>query len=254
MNYIFENTPKSLTLLNKRYYSNNAQYDFWKNGFLKINIEGPEKNNLLDRLQEIYKKRDMFNFIKKEKYNNSEQLDLRESDEFYDFAVLFLKEFKILKKINFITCKNLQLSNLTIRINCNAKKNDGFWGEHRDTAYVKNKTIKGNVPPLTHLIYYPNLNNFPKVEKQLRLWKMSHRRMYSGILEKLSKIFCKKEDIFTNNDQMLLFDGSIIHAVGYTSNPRGNLRLIFSFLDQHQIYDGIEHYEKINRWKKIINS
>jgi hypothetical protein len=64
----------------------------------------------------------------------------------------------------------------------------------------------------------------------------------------------KKEDIFTNNDQMLLFDGSIIHAVGYTSNPQGNLRLIFSFLDQHQIYDGIEHYEKINRWKKIINS
>jgi hypothetical protein len=83
---------------------------------------------------------------------------------------------------------------------------------------------------------------------------MSHRRLYNGILEKLLKIFCKKVDIFTNNDQMLLFDGSIIHAVGYTSNPQGNLRLIFNFLDQHQIYEGIEHYEKINRWKKIINS
>lgn len=254
MNYIFENSPESLTLKNKRYYSNNAQYDFWKNGFLKIDISGPEKNNLFKKLQEIYLNREIFNFIKKEKYNNSEQWDLREKDEFYDFAILFLKQFNILKKISFITCKNLQLSNLTIRINCNTKKTNGFWGEHRDTTYLKNKTIKGNVPPIILLIYYPNLNNFPKIEKQLRLWNMSNRRMYSGILEKLSKLFCEKIDIFTNNDQMLLIDGSTIHAVGYTSNPQGNLRLIFSFLDEHQIHNDIEHFEKINRWKKIISS
>ena len=51
---------------------------------------------------------------------------------------------------------------------------------------------------------------------------------------------------------MTLFDGALKHAVGYTNNPKGNLRLIYSFLDKSQIFNGIEHQNKIEKWHNTI--
>lgn len=245
--------PKLFNLVNK-HYSNKHQYDFWNDGFLKIAAEqGSIFQNLIKKLKLIYIERNTNKFFKKEKYNAFDQFDYNGPIEDFDFCISYLKDSKIIEDLKFITCKDLTLTNVTIRINLNKKNTNGFWGEHRDTAILKDKSIKGNVPPLTHMIFYPNLNNFTEDENQLKIWKGSHRKMYHGKIDKLMSIFRKKIFIKSSNKDFLLFDGSILHGIGHTNNPMGNLRLIFSFLDKRQIYDSIEHIDKIKRWGKILN-
>lgn len=246
-----QNTNKYI-LINK-HYSNEEQYKYWKDGYIKIPINfEKEENKLFLKLKYLYETRQ--NFFLKKKYTNSQQFDFNGKIEDYDFCIEFLKKLKLVEKLKFISCSDLVMTNITIRINQNFRNTDSFWGGHRDTSFKLNKSLKGNVPPLKHLIYYPNLNNFPDKENQLKIWVGSHHRMHNGIYDDIFSIFEKKKIVRSDNDSMIFFNGSIKHAIGYTRNPKGNLRLIFSFLDIRQIYSGMEHFDKIQKWNDVLNN
>ena len=61
------------------------------------------------------------------------------------------------------------------------------------------------------------------------------------------------EDTKTDDDNMLLFNGTLKHAIGYSNNPKGNLRLSFSFNNRHQLHDKIADHDSVIRWNKILN-
>jgi len=241
----------SFVKINK-HFSNTYQYDFWKNGYVFVPL-GKEiaDKYLLNNLANLYNNKES-NFFTKDKYVDSNQFDFNSNIEKLDFIIDFLKSTKIMDSLKFITCSDLVLTSIRIRINQNIKKSNSFWGRHRDTSFLTNQSVTGNVPPLKHLIYYPNLNNFKKDENQLKIWEGSHRKIFSGHLDNFLSFLRKKIIIKTSNETMTLFEGSLIHAIGYTDNPNGNLRLIFDFLDRQQIFDGIEHQKNIERWDKMI--
>ena len=243
---------EKFTKVNK-HFSNEKQYNFWKDGFISIPLKfDQKKQNFLNNLINIYENyRTSKDFFIKEKYKSSEQYDFCGNIEDLDFCVKFLRDIKIIEEMNFICCSNLILTNVTIRINRNLSSTK-FWGDHRDTSILKDKSIKGNVPPVKNLIYYPNLNP-EEIEDQLKIWNGSHRKMFIGIFDRIINSFGKKTIIKSNTNSMILFDGAIKHAIANSKNSKGNLRLIFGFLDINQLHKGIVHQDRIKRWNKILN-
>lgn len=244
---------KSFLKINK-HYSNLHQYNYWKDGFLKIRLDNQLKDDYLKKdLIKIFQNQKE-NFYVKDKYKNFNQLDYKLNVENLDFCVEFIKVSNLINTLNFITCNNLILSDLNIRINQNKKKENKFWGKHRDTSYLKDQSLKGRVPPTKVLIYYPNLQDKDLIENELKVWPGSHRRIFSNFrLDNFFSFFQKKTIIKTDDENMLLFDGALMHAVGIPSNSKGNLRLIFGFIDKHQFHDQIDNYENIIRWNKMLN-
>ena len=242
---------KTFKKINK-HYSNLSQYNYWKDGYIKIPINKTFRDKYLtDGLKNLFTNKEK-NFHTKEKYKNVNQYDLTNKDNL-DFCVQFLKDSDLKNILNFITCNDLILISAKIRINQNIKKMGKFWGGHRDTSILKDLSLKGLTPPSIILIYYPNLEGVMTYENQLRIWPGSHRKMFSHNLDKFFSFFMKKITIKTDDDYMLLFNGSLIHAIGYSNNPKGNLRLIFGFNNRHQFHSEMTDHDLVIRWNKILN-
>lgn len=226
------------------------QSNFWINGFVDFNIENfLLKEKIDNHLKDLVLNKESKNFIIKKKYNNFSQYDLRDDIKNYDIFIDFLKKNNVIKKIAQIICSDLVLVNIRVRINSYSGSSK-FWGGHRDTRKVSNSQFKGHIPPEINLIYYPILFDDDKSENQIKFWSGSHKRIFSKFFDKFFNYFCKKKIIKNSNKKMILFDGSIYHAIGNSTNKRGNLRLIFTFLRQHQIQENIDGLEKIKYWKE----
>ena len=108
------------------------------------------------------------------------------------------------------------------------------------------------MPPAKILIYYPNLDD-AEPENQLKIWVGSHKKIFKSFFDKFINFFSKKIIIKTNSDSMILFNGSIKHAIGNTKNLKDNLRLIFTFIDKSQIHDNIEDRNNFEKWHKYLS-
>ena len=242
---------KSFKKINE-HYSNLSQYDYWKDGYIKIPVNKKFKDKYLtDGLKNLFTNKEK-NFYTKEKYKNVNQFDLTNKENL-DFCVQFLKDSDLINILNFITCNDLILTGAKIRINQNVKKTNKFWGGHRDTFILKDHSLKGLVPPSIILMYYPNLEDVMNDENQLMILPGSHRKFFSDNWDKFFFFFGKKIIIKTDDDNMLLFNGTLKHAIGYSNNPKGNLRLSFSFNNRHQLHDKIADHDSVIRWNKILN-
>ena len=235
----------------QKHYVNTSQKCFWDNGFVNLDIlENKEKKNIFNTLDSINNNSEDYKTIIKDKYKSLKIIDIREDDNFYDDFIDFLKADQLIEKLNFITCKKLIPIAIKIRINGNQKKKNLFFNRHRDT-YKSNNIIYGNIPPLVNLHIYPESPDF-EAEKQLRVWPGSHKRFYNNFIDKININFAKSLDIKTDNNKMLLFDTSLVHAIYPTKNPLGSIRCMFNFLDEHQIHDEIEDYSLVCEWKKRL--
>ena len=242
---------KTFKKINK-HYSNLSQYDFWKDGYIKIPVDKKFKDkHLTDGLKNLFTNKEK-NFYTKEKYKNVNQFDLTNKENL-EFCVQFLKDSDLMNILNFITCNDLILTGAKIRINQNVKKTNKFWGGHRDTSILKDHSLKGLVPPSIILMYYPNLEDVMNDENQLMILPGSHRKIFSENWDKFFSLFRKKIIIKTDDDNMLLFNGSLMHAIGYSSTSKGNLRLSFSFNNRHQFHDKIADHDLVVRWNKMLN-
>ena len=230
------------------------QYNYWKDGYIKVPLNKRfKKKYLIDNLKNLYIDKEE-NFYIKKKYKNFNQFDFSSNIKKLDFCAQFIKDSNLINVLNFITCDDLVLSSINIRINQNIKKKKkSFWGQHRDTSILQDQSVKGLVPPSKILIYYPNLEDVMTYENQLKIWPGSHRKIFPSNWDNFFSIFAKKKIIKTDNDNMLLFNGSLMHAISHSNNPKGNLRLIFGFINKHQLHIEFDGYEKIIRWNKILN-
>lgn len=244
---------KSFKKINK-HYSNESQYKFWKDGYITIPITKFQREKyLLNQLIEITNDLET-NFFVKNKYESYGQFDLKPENKVINHLLSFIKKTNLLEILSFITCSQLILTDINIRINKNLKTENSFWGKHRDTSFIKKNLLKGRVPSTKILIYYPNLNDSFNNDNQLKIWPGSHKKVFvNRVLDNLSTYFQKKKIFKTDSNNMILFDGSIMHEIGTSSNKEGNLRLIFGFVDKQQLNCKIENYNNVIKWNKIIN-
>jgi hypothetical protein len=236
----------------QQHFINSTQKLFWDNGFIHLNVpQNQKKNTIFNILKSVNSNINNYKHVIKEKYKSKGIIDLREEDEFYDPFIDFLIEDDLIKKLNFICCKQFVPIAIKIRINGNQKKEKNlFFNRHRDT-YRSNKILYGNIPPLINLNIYPQFFT-DKPEKQLKLWPGSHKKFYSNNIDKINIFLNKGKDINTSNDHMLIFDTSLVHAIYPTANPQGSIRCMYNFLDTHQIHENLEDYHLIQKWKKKI--
>jgi hypothetical protein len=104
---------------------------------------------------------------------------------------------------------------------------------HRDT-YFDNSRQVGMAPPGIKLIFYPTFIQEP--EPRLLISEGSHRTMLDNAKEdiKIVKLLPTKQ-VKANNDQALIFDTSLFHAVIPDKPNQPSIRLIYSFLAKEQI-------------------
>ena len=123
---------------------------------------------------------------------------------------------------------------------------------HRDTSYYDHR-IKGNVPPIINIHYYPKFSHTP--EPQLELWPSTHHLM--SPLKIIDRIMVKTIipiQIQSDNQNFLIMDTSVIHRIKPTRYNEGAMRLMYAFgrnfqTDTHADHRGL-HELFLNRIKK----
>lgn len=106
---------------------------------------------------------------------------------------------------------------------------------HRDSYQWGTEPIVGAFPAVVKVNFYPQ---FEAPEPRLKFIRGSHRcaandpRFDAMLVEKY-----ENEVLDSSNEQVLIFDSSLVHGVVPDVNPKGSIRLMYSF--------GMEHeYEK----------
>jgi hypothetical protein len=201
---------------------------FYKNGFEIFRFDPCGLDEILKEILDGNLKK---GFSLQQKYSNT--IDLRPSA--VDYSEKFIKALKINQIKSFIrsrTLRDLTLYHAQVRV---ASSTISYMNWHRDSYYDLERK-SGMSPPGYKIIYYPSFNN--QIEQRLYVAPGSHRIMIDQQVEDL-KLVSKlpKAIISTNNEQALLFDTSLLHAVAPDLPGTSSIRLIYSFIAPEQLRD-----------------
>lgn len=107
-----------------------------------------------------------------------------------------------------------------------AKKSYMSW--HRDTYVNTSGEIIGRIPPLIKLIYYPQTSLTP--QKCLHFVPGSHRKFFKApFVDRFQYLLARKKVVESSNQNVIMFDSSILHSAASSSQANGDFRLIFNF-------------------------
>lgn len=204
----------------------NESKPFYLNGYIFKEFKETETFGQLKSLLNNLRAGELkpgFEWIQKEKYEGSK--DLRPYAYEYDPVFLdILFDQNIPKIIRQVTGVDLTLLHVKLRINMPGNPYSTW---HRDTTFYNNK-VKGNVPPVVNLHYYPNFDDPP--EPQLRIWPKTHRlKTKYKIIDRLIVKLSKGKEIFSDNKKFVILNTGLIHQITPTSYPKGAARLMYSF-------------------------
>tara|TARA_A100000164_G_C21672529_1_gene660324 strand:+ start:12 stop:812 length:801 start_codon:yes stop_codon:yes gene_type:complete len=181
------------------------QVDFYINGYLLMRFNNKKAlKNLLNLLQ---KEIDKFNNGDRKKWKQTfgGAFDMVNDKCFTDF----IKKNQILDSVNNITNQEYTLGDIKLRM---WTPGEGYLNAHRDTYLDKKGKIIGKIPPDINVFFYPQLNN--KKTSQLYIYEKTHRRDFDNFLINwFIKILSKKRTIYSNNNQFVMFNSAIIHAL-----------------------------------------
>lgn len=163
----------------------------------------------------------------------------------YDDCFLnFLFDNDLPQKLEEHSCKRLTLSHIQV-VKTDPGRSYQDW--HRDTYQFGTNSWVGNTPPANKIIFYPTLKD---PEPRLKIIKSSHRcAMNDPSIEAQLINGFENEILCSNNDQILMFDTSLLHAVIPDANPIGSIRLIYNFITEHQYmkkYSSKDHHKNLH--------
>ena len=186
------------------------QVDFYVNGFLLIPCN--DKNSLKNLLTFLSNEITKFNSGDRSKWKQTfgGAYDMVDDEMFIDF----IKKNNLLEIVNSVSNQEYVLGDIKLRMWC---PGDGYLNFHRDTYINKKGKIIGKIPPDINVFFYPKL--FYKKGKQLYLIEKSHRRDFDNFLIKfLMRFFEKRKVIYSNDDQIVIFNSSILHGLPKYNN------------------------------------
>ncbi len=103
---------------------------------------------------------------------------------------------------------------------------------HRDSYQWEDSPIVGAFPAVVKANFYPQ---FEDAEPRLKFIRGSHRcaandpRFDAMLVSKY-----ENEVLHSSNDEILIFDSSLLHGVVPDVNPKGSIRLMYSFGMEHE--------------------
>jgi len=224
-------------------------------GFIMGQFKETENlSNLMRLCEEIRNKETKPDYNLIEKYQNT--LDLKPSPIDYDECFLsVLKENNIDKIFEECTGNDFCLSNLQVRTAYPNKdgKEYNYMPWHRDNYIYKEQSEKpiGPMPPGFKLNFYPDLDN--KEDEVVGLIPGSHLQIRFSKEEDYSQKFSYTPISFkSSKNTYIIFNTSLMHGTLPTKNKRGNLRILYNFVQKIHLQS--KEAEEINKkYKDFIN-
>jgi len=226
---------------------------FFLDGYTNLSVANTSAtNDVLITLERIQRHDLKEGFSLVEKYDGTD--DLRSSVHAYDPVFMrFIFENDLNKRVNFLTGKDMVLYHIQVR---RFFKGSSYMPWHRDTYLIDDRAV-GNIPPAHKIIFYPKFSE--NCTKRLSLLRGSHNMfppplrnsdfISPGFSKFDSQLFniLDTDEVHCDNENILLFNTSLLHNVSNNDDDHPNTRLIYSFLERDQITSKMMTYphEKI---------
>lgn len=150
----------------------------------------------------------------------------------YDYSDIFLNFLfynRIDQALENFTGKRLHLCHAQVVIQTPGPPHQDW---HRDSYQYGAEPIVGSFPAVVKVNFYPQ---FDQPEPRLKYVRGSHRcaandpRFDAMLIGKY-----ENETLSSSNDHVVMFESSMLHAVVPDVNPRGSIRLMYSFAMEHE--------------------
>lgn len=208
---------------------------YYHDGFVLLEVKGKSKDVAVSALNELLTSNKLKQNFSWEQRENS--FHLRPDVFSYDDCFLdFIFDNNLPEQLALHSCRNLTLSHIQI---VKTAPGRSYQDWHRDTHQNGINHWAGNTPPAHKIIFYPLLDT---AEPRLKFIRSSHR-CYANNQEFDNNLInsIESEILFSNNDQVLMFDTSMLHGVIPDVNPRGSIRLIYNFITENQYLKKYAH-------------
>lgn len=213
------------------------EYEF--NGFLNVKLQGQALNKTCSLLKNIFENElsdKKFNW--QTKYDNT--FDLRPDVYTLDNCfvnLLFENDIDVL--LSDLISSDITLMHIQLR---RSFPGPSYMDWHRD-SYVYDNRVVGNFPPVHKLIFYPTIIN---VEPKLKVAIGSHRRNFDNKQDDFAQLNDSKiVTINSSNENAILFNTNILHAVVPDSFEQGSFRLIYTFMRRNILKEKLKN-EKLH--------
>ena len=201
------------------------QRQYFFKGGVKLQLSSTSTHK---RLQQTIAALDKKNLSETENFTHTytSTFDLVKGDNNLTHLILeFIIENGLCSQVREITGLDFGLGDFTFR---KTYSNKSYMNWHRDTYLDSSGTLIGRVPPLIKIIYYPQLST--SCSPCLKFAPGTHRRIFTNsFVDRFQYIVSKTEAIFPSNEDMFMFDSSILHSAAAADPNSGAFRLIMNF-------------------------
>lgn len=211
------------------------QERFYANGFELVELGGASKSttdNMVETLRVLLDGRDSNmlpdEFSWEQKMPNVFHLRPNVQD-YSSIFMQFLLHNQIDKMLENLTGKKMHLCHAQVVVQTPGPPHQDW---HRDSYQYGSDPFVGAFPAAVKVNFYPC---FDEPEPRLKYVRGSHRcqandaRFDAMLINKY-----ENEALKSSNDRVLIFDSSILHAVIPDTQPKGSIRLMYSFAMEHE--------------------
>lgn len=202
---------------------------FFANGLESISVgTAGYSARLLEVLRELWDGQTRDGFTWEQKGQNS--FHLRPSAfEYSQHFLYFLWENRVPERLQELTGRRLCLYHIQV---VKTLPGPSYQDWHRDAYQYASDSIVGAFPAAVKLNFYPK---FEDAEPRLKFIRGSHRCMANDArFDAMLVGKYENEIIESSNESALFFESSMLHGVVPDVNPKGSIRVMYSFALEHE--------------------
>ncbi len=165
----------------------------------------------------------------------------------FDYHADFLNllwENQIPERLKLLTGRDLRLYHIQVVKQFPGPPHQDW---HRDAYQYADKPIVGAFPAAVKVNFYPR---FDKPEPRVKYIRGSHRCMANDARFDAMLVGKYENEILeSSNEQLLIFDTSMLHAVCSDEKPEGSIRVMCSFAQEYEYqkrYAKLDHHRRLH--------
>ncbi len=217
---------------------------FFANGLELIEVKhGSSFSNVLPELRDLWEGKTRDGFTWEQKGVNSFHLRPSALDYSQKF-MYFLWDNRIPERLEELTGRRLSLYHIQV---VKTLPGPSYQDWHRDAYQYASDPIVGAFPAAVKLNFYPK---FEETEPRLKFIRGSHRCMANDArFDAMLVGKYENEVLESSNEQALVFESSMLHGVVPDVNPKGSIRVMYSFALEHEYekrFAAKEHHRKLH--------
>lgn len=218
------------------------QERFYVNGFELLTLNNTNTNKrMVEILRNLWENRENNTLPKgfswEQKMPNVFHLRPNVKD-YSDVFLQFLWHNNVNETLESFTGRKMHLCHAQVVIQTPGPPHQDW---HRDSYQYGSEPYVGAMPAAVKINFYPQ---FDQPEQRLKYIRGSHKCHAND--SRFDAMLIKKyenEILESSNDRLLMFDSSILHAVIPDAQPKGSIRLMYSFAMEHEYKKRFENKE-----------